>query len=108
MRRSSDEVADEPRTLPWSRSGSLSPSPAWCGGTNRLLEPRGGDPDPLEAFEVSGDHLAALIAVTEQEDGRACGGDAVGVLSDEKLVVALVGRLAKDDRVQADMHSGRA
>ena len=45
-----------------------------------LLEWLGGDPDPLEAFKIGGDHSAALVRGAEEEGGRACGGDAVSAL----------------------------
>ena len=32
-----------------------------------LLERSGGSPDPLEAFEVAGDHSASLVRPAEEE-----------------------------------------
>ena len=64
----------------------------------------GAGPDAFEAFEVGGDHVAAVgTAEVEQRSARVQ--DAVGVLADEELVVGAEDAVVKDSPVQPDLHA---
>ena len=55
----------------------------------------GSQPDSLEARDICSGHVTGLCPV-EAEHGSVRGGDAVGVLVDEELVVSSVDRVVQD------------